>query len=924
MTSVPFSRSGELDFANGLYRQEKFQLAAEEYQQYLSQDPAGPEEDQARFYLGESLLQLQQLKEASQSFQKIWDKSQSAGASVPSDYAAQSLFRLGQIAGQLQDHASAIGHLKLFRTQYPDHPRRAQAEQLLSESAILAEDWALARSALDEAIRLSPEGAIRDRVDYLAARLLEKKGDLDQAAAGYDSLIDRWSSDPSKRVLLLDALYGRGLVAIRQKQDAKGAEVFARGRLLARGLPMEDSLALQEASARLALGELDAASSIVDQVKQKTSDDQTKAQSYYLTARLAARQGKVEPASQAVAEIQKIKGADNWLSPAQMTLAEAWIADTSRPASERASRIEELAGSVRDLPARDRIIYLASVAYLDAKQFDDAARLSLPQVQGASTKRKPPSEYVLGMARFYQGNWAESARILSEVGDLLDDASAGTAWLTAGKSLLKDPSLVEQEGNWKKILQRISQRDDGGKYLRLLGDDAYRDKKLDRAEEVFRQAVEHRQPDQPWASLGLGWTLFDSAKLDEAWGVFQSAMEKASAASPELAEAVYMMATIEQQQGKTESAKAGYARVFHDFETSPFALPAGQRWAKMLAQEKSPAADQALAELIERSPAGPVQASAIVDRAWLAIDRGEEARAREWLVRALDVPQGGASAVRGAIKLAELAQKEGKGAEAKGYLDRAEAIGVPESLEAAFRYRLGLVLKDLGEKVSAAESFQQVVERFSSTDFAKASLFALGELSFADKPADGIRFYRLLADRADAGNYGAVARLRLAQSHLKLGEWDEAANMAERLMNDSVEKAAREEATYVRARVFQQKAEFDRAREMYRSIIGGERTETAAKAQFMLAETLFLQERWNEAIKEFLKVSILYPIPEWQSLALVEVGKCHARQSQRGEAKKAFEEVIAKFGSLPAAEEAKKQLGLLGEPESSETGEGDL
>jgi TolA-binding protein len=581
---------------------------------------------------------------------------------------------------------------------------------------------------------------------------------------------------------------------------------------------------------------------------------------------------------------------------------------------ERASHIEELAGSVRELADRDRIIYLACVAYLDAKQLDDVARLALPQVAGTSAKRKPPFEYLLGMARFHQGNWAESARLLLAVADLLDQASAGTAWLTAGQSLLKDPSLAEQEENWKKIIQEIGKREDGGKYLRRLGDEAYREKKLERAQEVFRQAVEHRQPDQPWASLGLGWTLFDLDKLDEALSVFRLASEKASASSPELAEALYMMATIEQQQGKKESAANGYARVFHDFTDSPFTLSAGQRWAKLLASEKSPAADQALAELMERAPAGPVQASAMVDRAWLALDRGEEASAKEWLVRALDVPQGGASAVRGAIKLAELAQRDGKGSEAKGYLDRAQSMGVPESLEPAYRYRLGLVLKDLGEKGPAAEAFERVVDRFSSTDFAKASLFALGELSFDDKPAEGVPFYRALADRADAGSYGAVARLRLAQSHLKLGEWETAAKMAERLMNDSVEKPTREEAAYVRARVHQQKAEFDQARELYRSIIGGEKTETAAKAQFMLAETLFLQERWNEAIKEFLKVSILYPIPEWQSLSLVEVGKCYARQSQWGEAKKAFDEVIIRYGSLPAAQEAKKQLELLDKP----------
>ncbi len=271
----------------------------------------------------------------------------------------------------------------------------------------------------------------------------------------------------------------------------------------------------------------------------------------------------------------------------------------------------------------------------------------------------------------------------------------------------------------------------------------------------------------------------------------------------------------------------------------------------MLASDKSPAADQALAELIERAPAGTVKASAMVDRAWLALDRGDEAAGKDWLTRALDIPQGGASAVRGAIKLAELAQKDGKGAEAKGYLDRAEAIGVPESLEPAYRYRLGLVLKDLGEKGLAAEAFGQVVERFSSTDFAKASLFALGELSFDDKPAQAVPHYRSLADRADAGSYGAVARLRLAQSHLKLGEWDEAAKMAERLMNDSVEKPTREEAAYVRARVHQQKAEFDQARELYRSIIGVERTETAAKASSCWPKRCFCKSDGTRRSRSF-------------------------------------------------------------------------
>ncbi len=102
LTSVALSRSGELDFANGLYRQEKFQLAAEEYEQYLTKNPAGPEEDQARFYLGESLLQLRRLKEASQSFQKVWEKSQSVGDSVRGTMPPNLFFVSGRLRAKFK------------------------------------------------------------------------------------------------------------------------------------------------------------------------------------------------------------------------------------------------------------------------------------------------------------------------------------------------------------------------------------------------------------------------------------------------------------------------------------------------------------------------------------------------------------------------------------------------------------------------------------------------------------------------------------------------------------------------------------------------------------------------------------------------------------------------------------------------------
>jgi len=51
----------------------------------------------------------------------------------------------------------------------------------------------------------------------------------------------------------------------------------------------------------------------------------------------------------------------------------------------------------------------------------------------------------------------------------------------------------------------------------------------------------------------------------------------------------------------------------------------------------------------------------------------------------------------------------------------------------------------------------------------------------------------------------------------------------------------------------------------------------AARAQLMRGETYFHQKNYHEAIREFLKVDILYDAPSWQAAALLEAGKVYER-----------------------------------------------
>ena len=69
----------------------------------------------------------------------------------------------------------------------------------------------------------------------------------------------------------------------------------------------------------------------------------------------------------------------------------------------------------------------------------------------------------------------------------------------------------------------------------------------------------------------------------------------------------------------------------------------------------------------------------------------------------------------------------------------------------------------------------------------------------------------------------------------------------------------------------------------------GEKTETAAMAQWLIGETYFHQKNYEAALREYLKVDILYAYPAWQALALFEAAKCHELLSDYKQADECYQ-----------------------------------
>ncbi len=119
-------------------------------------------------------------------------------------------------------------------------------------------------------------------------------------------------------------------------------------------------------------------------------------------------------------------------------------------------------------------------------------------------------------------------------------------------------------------------------------------------------------------------------------------------------------------------------------------------------------------------------------------------------------------------------------------------------------------------------------------------------------------------------------------------------------------------------RAWKSQAKFTEATAAFKRVIeseAGSRTETAAKAQLMIAEILFLQKKYPEARDGYLTVHFLYKFPEWQAPALFQAGQCEeligTTESLAG-ARKWYETLQAEFSDSDFAKRAADRLNKLG------------
>jgi TolA-binding protein len=256
------------------------------------------------------------------------------------------------------------------------------------------------------------------------------------------------------------------------------------------------------------------------------------------------------------------------------------------------------------------------------------------------------------------------------------------------------------------------------------------------------------------------------------------------------------------------------------------------------------------------------------------------------------------------------------------------ALAADEKADAEVRedslFRMIGIDADAEQWKDVAVSADEFTEQFAESQYASDVHFYRGnaQLNLGDFESAEKTLTQLADQTADpaVGQSAWVGHLwaLLAESQVRQKNYDAVIATAEKARAWKADSPTHYMLDEVVGRAWKNQAKFTEATAAFTRVIeskSGSRTETAAKAQLMLAEIHFLRKKYPEARDGYLKVYFLYRFPEWQAPALFQAGQCEeliaSKESLDG-ARKWYQTLQKEFSETDFAKRGADRLKKLG------------
>jgi TolA-binding protein len=853
--------------ANAHYAAERWQLAIEEFETFLSRHADHEKADVARYYLGESLLQSNRLEDARNSFVQL------AVDKPKSKLQLAALFRLGETEFFLNNEAPSRKHLETYLSiaDATGDEHLLHAYSYLAELDLRAKHFQQAQERFERASK-SNDAGLAAECRFGIARALEGIGDVRKAVRIYEELA----------------------------ADAYG--------------PLSERAQLQLGVMHNAAGDYTSAVAVFDRFVASHAESKLLPE-----ARLARGWAlfKLEKYHDARSELAKIPDASDLVGEAKYWEARSWMVQEnwtaaleSLAAASKAGKAS-LAGaiafhegeSLRHLERWDEAVVKFDGVLGDAssREYADDAHFGKLQI---AIKRQQHSQ-AIELAKNFLSAFPDS---------LLNVAVECRSTIAVCQARLGQFSQAEDA--LAELIAKHPQSDLIPPTTYNVAEAAYRADERVLAGKLFGMLTTDANSAE-WVSRGLAgiaWCQLKSEDLAASARTFERLL-KEHPGDPLAASAALLRGQALEKLEQDDAALAMYRRVVHDYPKSR-ELPQAMFRAALLHDKLKQTNDAATfyQKLLTDHPDFADRPKVLYQFGCLQAERGK-AREAEELWQAIRSRHADSDVWDDATyRLAAAALETQHVDDCRKLLGELANRPADETLRPYVLFLEGRLAAATERWADVAAPLERLVSQHAGHELSPAATFWICESAYrrGDHTAAEEKLARLEL-QLTTGPLAPHCRLRHAQALAQLGKWSHALKVAEAIARDYPQFESQHEADYLIGRALANQAEFNGAREAYHRVIRsshGSKSETAAMAQFMIGESYFHQGDFAAALRAYLKVEILYAYSKWQAAALLQAGKCHEQLGQWDQATKAYSKLLTTYRDSEVAEEASQRLGL--------------
>lgn len=928
------------------YKNNRWQLAVDEFEIFLKQHPEHALRGEAIFRIAESLTQLADYVQADAFYRQYLEQLPPHGTS--SNYAAKAEFRRGELAYFSGQAELAMDRLQQFREHFPQDPHNQYALLYLGDLGLATEDAVLAQKWFAQLLAEFSNGPLEPEAQFGLARALESLGHQEEAVAKYQELVEQ--NGPVRRQAQLQlaiAAYRQEDFTATERHVSSFVDDSHHDQVRTRALFW---LGMSHLARENWLDAANLFSAAVSNQPQHSL-----APEIHFRAGEAYRQAAYPEDAQAhfLAVIQHCPESEfvdkARLAWAQLawdqqdfdqihTLEEEFSSDASN--SETHNNIRELAArsllvqqkypeavqcfqdwlhSTAGMLPNDRAWYLCGLAQLGNRQYQDALK-SLDRVNETTylehAIQVARASAWIGLEQYDQAIEPLQAYLASQP----QGADAAKCQSDLAMCLAKTEQLVEASRWWNRFRREYPNHSQQLPVAHFLAETAMAQGDRTWAAELFGFLAEDGNPSNYVQTGNDGLLWLQTSGDNDSLAAFQQLMQQ-NRGSRQAPLAALARARAQEREKRWEGALASYYLIIDqspDSDQLPDALFGAARLHDRLDQDAD--AYRLLTQLLNAHPDYRHRGAVLYALAWVHNDLGRPDESATVFRQIYEGHHDSSYWADAAYRLAEKAIASKDFDQVQQICQNIVEQGCTDDLLGHVYYLQGRSAALAGRWEDVSPPLESLIERLPQHELILFAHYWVAESVYQQgNYDDASRRFAQLKNRLDdaeafaSQKWTAIIPLRQAQALAQTNHWSDALAIAKQVVENFPDFRQLYEVHYLIGRCLAHEGEFSAAREAYELVVAsssGSQSETAAMAQWMIGETYFHQKQHDKAIRAYLRVEILYQYPRWQALGLLQAGKCYEMKGSWPEAVRLYARVLKEFPQSDEANQAANRMQL--------------